>query len=732
MAATPPGSGFGPENSLDNPGADLTYDNVQAPPDADGSLSQSDQIAFEHKKSITAIIRVSVIGLIVILLFVGLILFFVQGKSNTLLQTGNFNEIRLPLDDIATNDALLNAQGLKVRGQLEVDSFLTLSPSSQPKNPISGQLYFDEERKQMQYYDGTQFVLLQGGTGPTINNVSNISTGGTTQVTNVFNSGGGNTISFNGTSGTLAMFTGASTLGDSLVTQSGSSLQVGSTGATSVTVGSNAGASSTTIQGGTGNLALSTGDTSGVSGSISITTGDSSTTASGDITIDAGSGFIDGEVVSDKTFEAGLNNLTAWFGVTVAQSSVQAHTGTYSLAETGTGAFAGIIEDQNFPVTPVTAGHQYYFSNWVRAQTTSRTISIVVHWTGSSTTNTLTPTVDNNTAWTEITGTLTAPAGATGVYITITHSGATGEVHYFDDMTITDLSSASAVSSINIGKTNAKIVTIGNLNQVGATSIYGGSGINLNGGSAGINVTGGVLNFTGNAASSLTTTSGALTITSAASATWGIGTASSGVGGDLTLRAGRGGTDANNDGGDLFLQGGAANGTGAPGSVIVKPQTDTADIFQIQNNAGTAFLVADATNKRISVAGTSTSFASLSLDNAHFRSTQTTAPTIGTPTNCGTTPTAAITAGSTDSAGSLSITTGTGGTAASCDVTITFNQAYGASPKSIIVVGKVDAASAARQIYVSSASATTFTTSFGTSAGGANSTTYSFSYWVIE
>jgi hypothetical protein len=483
---------------------------------------------------------------------------------------------------------------------------------------------------------------------------------------------------------------------------------------------------------GTGSVSVATAAGTGATGNITIQTGDSSTTASGDINIDAGSGFIDGELVSDKTFEANLNNMTAWFGVTVAQSAAQAHTGTYSMAETGTGAFAGIIEDQNFPVTAVTAGHQYYFSNWVRAQSTPRTISIAVHWQGSATTNTLTPTIDSSTGWTEITGNLTAPAGATAAYITITHSGATGEVHYFDDLTITDLSSASAVSSINIGKTNAKIITIGNLNQIGATSIYGGSGININGGVSGINITGGVINLTGNAASVIGTSSGSLTVTSAATATWGIGMASSGVGGDLTLRAGAGATDDNNDGGDLFLQGGARNGTGTAGSVIVKPPTDIADAFQIQNSSGTAFLVADTANKQISIAGTGGSFASLTLDNAHFKSTQTTTPTINTPTNCGTTPTAAVTAGSTDSAGSLSITTGTGGTAASCDVTVTFNQAYGATPKSIIIMGKTDAASAARQIYVSSASATTFTTSFGVSAGGANSTTYNFSYWVIE
>jgi len=184
--------------------------------------------------------------------------------------------------------------------------------------------------------------------------------------------------------------------------------------------------------------------------------------------------------------------------------------------------------------------------------------------------------------------------------------------------------------------------------------------------------------------------------------------------------------------GDLFLQGGRQNGTGAPGSVILKPQVDSADAFQMQDTAGSTFFTADTASHTITIKGTDTSFASLTVTDAHVKSTQTTPPTIGTPAACGTTPVAAVTAGSTDTAGSFTITTGTGGTSATCDAVVTFHQPYGAAPKSIIVVGKTDAASAARQIYVSAVNATTFTVSFGASAAGANSTPYSFSYWVIE
>lgn len=736
MTATPQGSGLNPDDPLSNPETSLSYQPNQTSSDT-AALEQSDQLIFERQNSTRRIIKLSLLGFGLLLLLggLGLLLFFVRQNSGTTLRAGSFPELHIALEGLETDSTPLASQGLKVRGPLEVRNSITLSPSEKPKNPVVGQLFFDKERSQMQYYDGTAFVLLQGGTGATINNISNISTGGNS-TTNIFNNlnqtvNGGSNIAINGTPGVLAMFDGANSLGDSLIQQSATNLQVATVGSTNVTVGSTVGNSSTIIQGGTGNLAFSTGSTSGVTGSISITTGNSSTTASGNISIDSGSGIIDGEIVEDKTFESGLDNMQDWFNTSLATTTAQAHSGLQSLQVTPSSAFWGVIEI--LPGTAVTPGHQYHFSIWVRASTTPRTIGASIVWQGAGTTTAFNPVVDNASGWTEMTLTAPAPAGATSVSFRMQSStGAAGDIHYFDDLVVTDLSSGSAFSAIDLGSTNAKVITIGNLNQIGATTIRGGSGVNIQSGAASTIINGGALAMTGNAASSLITTSGALTLTSAASTTWGVGTASSGVGGSLTVRAGQGGSDGNNDGGDLVLQGGARNGTAAPGSVIVRPPSDATDTFQIQNSASSPFFNADSTNKIISITGTSAAFATLTLDNTHFSSTQTVAPTISTPLNCGTTPSAAVTAGSTDSAGSFSITTGTGSSATSCDVTVAFNAAYTSVPKSIIVVGKTDAASATRQIYVSNTTTTGFTAAFGTSAAGANGTTYNFSYWVVE
>jgi hypothetical protein len=165
---------------------------------------------------------------------------------------------------------------------------------------------------------------------------------------------------------------------------------------------------------------------------------------------------------------------------------------------------------------------------------------------------------------------------------------------------------------------------------------------------------------------------------------------------------------------------------------FVSPTGNSTTAFQIQQTAsGTVLFNADTTNLIIKVAGNTTTFATLLIDNAHFKSTQTTAPTIGTPTNCGggTGPTASITAGSTDSAGSFTINTGTTGSPTSCDTVITFNKAYGAAPKAILVTGQ-DAGSVTKELYVSSPTTTTFTVKMAVSPTNGNP--YSWYYWVVE
>jgi hypothetical protein len=168
-------------------------------------------------------------------------------------------------------------------------------------------------------------------------------------------------------------------------------------------------------------------------------------------------------------------------------------------------------------------------------------------------------------------------------------------------------------------------------------------------------------------------------------------------------------------------------------SVLLRTPANSTTAFQIQNSSAVSLFTADTSNLTITIAGNTTTFATLVLDNAHFKSSQTNAPTIGTPSNCGTTPTAAIGTGSTDSAGSFRITAGTGGPG-QCEVVITFNKAYGAAPKSITIAPQTKdggtGTAAARQATILTSTTTTFTVKFYSAP--ADSEVNWFYYWVIE
>lgn len=522
------------------------------------------------------------LGIVAGLFVVAGIIVVLTSKTNNGQQqvlSGSFNSVQIPLDGLSLSGLSdLNANSLKVNGQLQLSGSMALTPTLQPQNPARGQLYFDQGSNQLMYYNGQQFIAAGGSTNTTNNTVNN--TNSTTNVTNIFNSGGGSTD----------------------VQLQGSAPGVQQSGNFNISGTGQVGTLRTGTVSNSGNLSVATDAGAGATGNITIKSGNSSTTASGNISIDAGSGVIDGEVVEDKTFEGGLDNMQPWFSTSIATTNAQAHSGIQSLEATITQPFGwGVIEQ--LPGAPVTPGHQYFFSLWIRADTTPRTIGGRVVWQGTGgTTVTLPSVVDSTTGWTQITLLAQAPAGATSVSFEFQSGvGVPGEIHYFDDITVTDLSSGSALSSIDIGSTDAKIITIGNMNQVGTTTIRGGSGIDIQSGAASTVINGGTVNITGNAASTFNTTAGALTLTSGSATTWSVGTASTGVGGDLTLHAGAGAAGGNNDGGDLILQGGASTGTGLGGSVIARPLADSTNAFEIQSSANTKLFVADTTNMRLYV-----------------------------------------------------------------------------------------------------------------------------------
>lgn len=474
------------------------------------------------------------------------------------------------------------ASQVTVNGNVDIVGTLFLGPSTTPDSAVAGQLYFDQSRGQVAYYNGKGFVYLQGGGTPAASSTTNIS-----NVTNVTNNYGTTGITaINGTTGSIAMFDGSGALTESMLTQTGSNLSTG-TGVENVTIGSTAGASNTIIQGGLGNVAINTGAVSGTSGTITIESGASSTTAAGNVTVDTGESIINGTLIADKTFEDGTddNMGQAIFGdnSTTTVTTAQAHSGTHSIAlSVGSNFFPswglGDGADGNPPYKiRVVAGHTYALEAWVRADTNADTITASAIWSndgygggGFISQQTFGTVTDNTSGWQKVAGVLTAPVGSYAMGFGFSSSNATsvGEVHYFDDITLTDLTTAPSEAALNLGTTNAQVINIGNAGMLAPTSIYG-SGINLAAGAGFLNATSTYMTLSGSTGGSISTGTGALSLVSGTSASWGI--AGGLTGGSLTLHGGSSG--GNNNGGDLILQSGEGSGTGSSGNIQLSTST---------------------------------------------------------------------------------------------------------------------------------------------------------------
>jgi hypothetical protein len=171
------------------------------------------------------------------------------------------------------------------------------------------------------------------------------------------------------------------------------------------------------------------------------------------------------------------------------------------------------------------------------------------------------------------------------------------------------------------------------------------------------------------------------------------------------------------------------------GQITFKNSADSSSAFQIQNAAATSTLFAVNTSSSIiTIAGNTTTFAKLTLNNAHFAVTQTTAPTVATTGTSCNSMTAAIKSGSTDSAGAFSITAGGTPPLNTCTTTITFNKAFGSAPKAIFFTPETqDGGSNNGALgipFVTSVSTTQATMNFVNAP--AASTTYYWYYWIIE
>jgi hypothetical protein len=168
------------------------------------------------------------------------------------------------------------------------------------------------------------------------------------------------------------------------------------------------------------------------------------------------------------------------------------------------------------------------------------------------------------------------------------------------------------------------------------------------------------------------------------------------------------------------------------GKAIFKPVTDAADIVKIQNAAGTTNILSiDSTNLKVTVTNLTVT-ATLTV-NGHIV-TGGTAPTIAAGTAACTTPTISIVG--TDTAGLITVTTGTGCTVGGKLGTVSFATAFGAAPRVSLTSATANAPSLQAFIDSGTISTSAFDLGTGQVSGtpvvAVSSTTYKWYYSVLQ
>lgn len=187
--------------------------------------------------------------------------------------------------------------------------------------------------------------------------------------------------------------------------------------------------------------------------------------------------------------------------------------------------------------------------------------------------------------------------------------------------------------------------------------------------------------------------------------------------------------DINTSGGRFRINGTDINTAGTLSNVaylnqfnVFQAASNSSTAFQIQNSSGTPLLVADTSNMVVSVRAFEIG-TTLTLDGHVI--TAGTAPTIAAGAAACTTPTVSVSGN--DTAGQITITTGTGCGATGLLATVTFHGAYGAAPH---VQLTPRSAQAAGLLVYQTATTTQFTLNCSTAPS--DTTTYVFDYLTVQ
>ncbi|TAK89163.1 hypothetical protein EPO04_03630 [Patescibacteria group bacterium] len=187
-------------------------------------------------------------------------------------------------------------------------------------------------------------------------------------------------------------------------------------------------------------------------------------------------------------------------------------------------------------------------------------------------------------------------------------------------------------------------------------------------------------------------------------------------------------TDTTSAGGITFgtdtnLYRGAANQLKTDDTVQIKTASDSTTAFQVQNASGTALLTADTSGMTITVQALTVT-ANLTV-NGHLITGGST-PSAAVNANAGVG--ASCTVSGTDTAGTITVTTGSSGVVAGTQCAITFATNFGSAPR--VVLGASSAGAGPLDPYVASSATNTF--SIGVGTAGATGTAYKFDYVAAQ
>jgi parallel beta-helix repeat protein len=161
------------------------------------------------------------------------------------------------------------------------------------------------------------------------------------------------------------------------------------------------------------------------------------------------------------------------------------------------------------------------------------------------------------------------------------------------------------------------------------------------------------------------------------------------------------------------------------GVSLFRNSADSTAAFSIQNSSSVALFTADTLASKITIRSLDVS---MNLTIAGHIITAGSNPTIAANTAACTTPTVSVSG--TDTAGSVTVTTGTGCAAPGDLATITFATAFGATPK--VVLTPASANAAGLNAYLDDASLTTSNFRIGVVNTPTDATTYKWHYYALQ